>query len=156
MYHVFNIVFVNTVFGAVHVLKTLGNELNSFHLTLELDTWKGRRFRKICFVVRLNNHQSVDRTVDWRATLDEVVLTASLQWRHNERDCVSNHQSHHCLLNGLFRRRSKKTSKLRVTGLCEGNSPVTGELPAQKASNAENISMWWRRHVIGPFQSRQA
>ena len=36
-----------------------------------------------------------------------------LQWRHNERDCVWNHQSHHC----LFRRRSKKTSKLRVTGL---------------------------------------
>ena len=33
---------------------------------------------------------------------------------------------------------SKKTSKLRVTGLCEGNSPVTGEFPAQRASNAEN------------------
>ena len=34
-------------------------------------------------------------------------------------------------------RRSKKASKLRATGLCEGNSPVTGELPAQRASNAE-------------------
>ena len=33
-----------------------------------------------------------------------------------------------------------KTSKLRVTGLCEGNSPGTGELPTQRASNAENIS----------------
>ena len=32
---------------------------------------------------------------------------------------------------------SKKTSKLRVTGLCEGNSPVTGEFPAQRASNAD-------------------
>ena len=49
----------------------------------------------------------------------------TLQWRHNERDDISYHQSHDCLLNGLFRRRSKKTSKLRVTGLCEGNSPVT-------------------------------
>ena len=29
---------------------------------------------------------------------------------HNERDGVSNHQPHHCLLNGLFRYRSKKTS----------------------------------------------
>ena len=29
-------------------------------------------------------------------------------------------------------RRSKKISKLRVTGLCVGNSPVTGEFPAQK------------------------
>ena len=36
---------------------------------------------------------------------------------------------------------SKKTSKLRVTGLCAGNSPVTGEFPAQKASNAENVSI---------------
>ena len=51
----------------------------------------------------------------------------SLQWRHNERDGVSNHQPRDCLLNGLFRPRSKKTSKLR-TGLCEGNSPVTGIL----------------------------
>ena len=42
-----------------------------------------------------------------------------------------------CLLNGLFRRRSKKTSKLRVTGLCARNSPVTGEFLAQMASNAE-------------------
>ena len=47
----------------------------------------------------------------------------SLRWRHNERDSVSNHQPHGCLLNGLLRRRSKKTSKLRVTGLCVGNSP---------------------------------
>ena len=38
--------------------------------------------------------------------------------------------------NRLFRRRSKKTSKLRVTGLYSGNSPVTGEFPAQRASNA--------------------
>ena len=38
----------------------------------------------------------------------------------------------------------KKTSKLRVTGLCEGNSPVTGEFPAQMASNAENVSISWR------------
>ena len=42
----------------------------------------------------------------------------TLQWRHNERDAVSNHQPHDCLLNCLFRRKSKKTSKLRVTGLC--------------------------------------
>ena len=54
-----------------------------------------------------------------------------LQWRHNGRDSVSNHQPHDCLLNGLFKRRSKKTSKPRVTGLCVGNSPGTGEFPAQ-------------------------
>ena len=47
----------------------------------------------------------------------------SLLWRHNDHDGVSNHQPHSCLLNRLFRRRSKKTSNLRVTGLCVGNSP---------------------------------
>ena len=40
----------------------------------------------------------------------------------------------------------KKTSKLRVTGLCAGNSPVTGEFPAQMASNVENVSIRWRHH----------
>ena len=55
----------------------------------------------------------------------------TLQWRHNDRDDVSNHQPHDCLPNRLFKRRSKKISKLRVTGLCAGNSPLTGEFPAQ-------------------------
>ena len=71
---------------------------------------------------------------------------STLLWRHNGRDSVSNHQPHDCLLNRLFRRRSKKTSKLRVTGLCAGNSPETGEFPAQMTSNAENVSIWWRHH----------
>ena len=50
--------------------------------------------------------------------------------------------------NCLFRRRSKKTSKLRVTGLCVGNSPGTGEFPAEMASYAENVSIWWCHHVL--------
>ena len=70
-----------------------------------------------------------------------------IKWRHNGRDGVSNHQPPDCLLNRLFRRRSKKASKLRVTGLCVGNSPMTGEFPAQRTSNAENVSIWWRHHV---------
>ena len=45
------------------------------------------------------------------------------------------------------RRRSKKTSKPRVTGLCAGNSPVTGEFSAQMASNTENFSIGWRHYV---------
>ena len=53
----------------------------------------------------------------------------TLQWRHNERDGVLNHRRLDCLLNILFRRRSKKTSKLRVTGLHEGNPPLTGGSP---------------------------
>ena len=60
---------------------------------------------------------------------------------------VSYHQPNHCLLNHLFRHRSKKTSKLCDTGLCTRNSLVTGEFPTQKSSNAENVSIWWRHHV---------
>ena len=68
-----------------------------------------------------------------------------LRWRHNGLESVSNHQPHDCLLN---------RSKLRVTGLCVGNSPVTGEFPAQMASNAENVSIWWRHHahIESPLQ----
>ena len=78
----------------------------------------------------------------------------SLQLRHNERDGVSNHQRLDCLLNRLFRRRSKKISNLRVTGLCEGNSSVTGEFPSQRASNAEKDSIAWRHHWLPDKESR--
>ena len=61
---------------------------------------------------------------------------------HTGRDGVSNHKTHKCLLNHLFRRRSKKTSKLRLTGLCVGNSPLT----------AENVSIRWRHHVCDCYR----
>ena len=79
---------------------------------------------------------------------EDVYHFSSLHGCHNGHDSVSNHQPHDCLLlNRLSRRRSKKISKFRVTGLCAGNSPETGELPAQMNSNAENVSIWWRHHV---------
>ena len=78
--------------------------------------------------------------------LNSTSNSLSLRWRHNGLDSVSNHQPPGCLLNRLFRRKSKKTSKLRVTGLCAGNSPGTGEFSAQMASYAENVSIWWRHH----------
>ena len=72
----------------------------------------------------------------------------ALQWRHNGRDGVSNRQSQDCLLrrrsrivySGVDQEEDTKTPKLGVTGLCEGNSPVTGEFPTQMASNVENGS----------------
>ena len=76
------------------------------------------------------------------------LVQKSLQWRHNWCDGVSIHLPHHCLLKRLLKRRSKKTSKLCVTGLCGGNSPVTGEFPAQMVSNAENVFIWWRHYVL--------
>ena len=85
-----------------------------------------------------------------------LLLCVTLRWRHNGHDSVSNQQPHDYLLNRLFRRKSNKTSKLRVTGLCVGNSPGTGEFPAQMASYVENVSIWWRDHkkvVFGIFST---
>ena len=70
-----------------------------------------------------------------------IISCISLLWRHNGRDGVSNHQPHDCLLKRSFRPRSKKTSKLRVTGLCVGNSPLTGQWRG-------NVSIWWRHHLM--------
>ena len=84
--------------------------------------------------------------------------SGTLQWRHNERNGVSNHQRLDCLLSRLFRLRSKKTSKLRVTGLCEGNSPVSVNSPHKwpvtrkmfpfddVIMNAKNVFISWLAH----------
>ena len=80
----------------------------------------------------------------WDVLADDVTynIKLALRWRHNGHDGVSNHQPRHCLPKSLFGCRSKKTSKLHVTGLCKGNSPGIGEFPAQMASYAENVSIW--------------
>ena len=73
--------------------------------------------------------------------------TYTLQRLHNGCNGISNHQPHHCLLNHIFKRRSKKASKLRITGLCEGNWLVTSQFPAHMAINTENVSIWQCRYV---------
>ena len=80
-----------------------------------------------------NAWKGICKWLPW-TTLPHFAETGSLahnasQWRHNDRDSVSNQQPHGCLRNRLFRRRSKKTSKLRVTGLCVGNSPGPVNFP---------------------------
>ena len=89
-----------------------------------------------------NKTQTTSQAAQGNTRIGENHITVTSHWG----DTVSNHQPHGCLLNRLFRRRSKQTSKLRVTGLCAGNSPGTGEFPAQMASNAENVCIWWRHH----------
>ena len=85
---------------------------------------------RICFsfAIFCSDHCLINHTkpIHW------TNIDFTLEWRHNDRDGVSNHQPHNCLLNGLFGPRSNKTSKLRLTGLCEGNSPGTGEFPSQR------------------------
>ena len=118
---------------------------------LELDLWA-------CYICNCYSQRHglihVSGSQQWDMRPSDFLC--SLEWRHNGRDCVSKHQPHDCLLNRLFR-----PSKLRVTGICVGNSPVTGEFPA-RASNAENVSIWWRHHVypislswIGTYEFRE-
>ena len=84
-----------------------------------------------------------------------------LQWRYNRCNGVSNHRCLGFLLNRLFRRRSKKTSKLRVTGLCGGihrwpvNSPHKGPV-TRKIFPFDYVTMWqmsfsnhmWADHTL--------
>ena len=83
--------------------------------------------------------KSVQRPINFKWTL---------QWRHNGRDGVSNHQPHHYFSTvywGAYRRKHQRSASL---AFCAGNAPVTGEFPAQKASIVENVSIWWRHHDI--------
>ena len=139
--------------------QTLFIKIKTYHWHLSAISESTTFSRKIIYPADCGPKQSREQTTDWPVTLDAWPVTGCLcngclvqrvlqplQWRHNGRDSLSNHQPHDCLLNRLSRRRSKKTSKVRVTGLCVGNSPVIGEFPAQMASNAENHSIWWRHH----------
>ena len=42
----------------------------------------------------------------------------------------------------------RRRSKIRITGLCEGNPPATGGSPSQRALSVEEISIWLRHHVV--------
>ena len=52
---------------------------------------------------------------------------------------------HPTVYSGTDERKHQSSASL---AFCEGDSPVTGEIPAQRASNAENVSIWWRHHAI--------
>ena len=89
--------------------------------------WKRAIFASDKLFVTVNGHMISSAlyhcTNRNASTISLLYPRTTLLWRHNGHDVVSNHQPHGCLLNRLFRRRPKKTSKLRVTGLCVGNSP---------------------------------
>ena len=137
-----------------HYMKNIWKKYLEYYdkdkLTLETKqntSQVGRKNIAICVtVLRSHTHNSYVSVVPLITQWSQWHYMLALRWRHNERGCVSNHQPHDCLLNRLFRHRSKKTSKLRATGLCAGNSSGTGEFPAQMASNAEDVSIWWRHH----------
>ena len=102
--------------------------------------WRQRKYKRSTFTVM---------GIYWWPVHKGPVLP--LQWRHNRRDGVSNHQPHDYLLSCLFRSRSKKTSKLRITDLCAGISPVTGEfqrVSTQTAIHGRLVPHWKENVVI--------
>ena len=101
-----------------------------------------------CIMNFLKNH-------NFRITAISPKSHWALPWSHIEHEGVLNHRRIDYLFNRLFRRRPNKISKLSITGLCAGNSPVTGEFPAQMASYAENVSIWWRHHVIKMLRGQE-
>ena len=76
-------------------------------------------------------------------TIKQTSIT--LQWRHNGRDSVSNHQPYVCLINSLFKRRSRKHQSSASLAFVR-RIHRSGEFPAQMASDAVNVSIWWRHH----------
>ena len=74
------------------------------------------------------------------------VVHQALQWRHNERDGATNPRRLDCLLN-RFGHINQNIEAPHHWPLW-GNLPVTCEFPAQRASNAENVSIWRRHHVV--------
>ena len=80
----------------------------------------------------------------------------SLQWRHNECNGISNHQPHDCLLNSLFRHRSKKSSKLRITVLCDGNwsvKPLQNRPEMRKMFPSDDVIMYGKGQQSGKHSS---
>ena len=142
----------NTV-SSIKSSVTFPNQHNHCNLYWQIYrhiVWKHHSITKckIATTFAISNSRGKIWILIWVQSIGKIdgYNATTLQWRHNEHESVSNHQPHDCLLNRLFRRRSKKTSKLRVTGLCAGNSAMTGEFPAQRASNTENVTIWWRHH----------
>ena len=108
-----------------------------YYNTADADDLATQRTRSSPSIVL--NHSTRNILISTQETLifweNGLFKGSVLQWRHNEGDGVSTYQPHDCLLNRLFRCRSNQTSKLRVSGLCEGNSPLTGRFGYKQISS---------------------
>ena len=118
---------VNRTFCIHAALRNIVTSIHNVSVTLIWPCMKSKL--KVCGEKLLPEHWTCRAPgIHWLASPGSPCFSGcntawTLHWRHNDHNGVSNHQLHGCLLNRLFGRRSKKTSKLRVTGLCVGNSP---------------------------------
>ena len=106
-----------------------------------------------------NNHRSCSNNMGCNIVRTLRILINALRYMFHvvimritmtsyERDGVSNHQPQIVYSTVCSGADQGKHQRLRVTSLCEGNSSVTDEFPAQRTSDAENVSIWWRHHGL--------
>ena len=95
------------------LVATLCFDLICFNTTWR-DLMRSLRIEMWSYTIFHNDPKLLHACPDGRDLCQDLTL----QWRHNDYDCISNHRRFDCLLKRLFRRRSMKTSELRVTGLC--------------------------------------
>ena len=79
---------------------------------------------------------------------DVSVAYVALRWRHNGRDWHLKSPASRLFTQPFIQTQIKENIKALCHWLCAGNSSGTGEFPARMASNAENVSIWWRHHGI--------
>ena len=98
-------------------------------------------------LILTHSQDDEDRFIIWNTSLipqQAFRISYSVRWFHwnHKGRFLSVKMLHLCSVSTvwLFRCRSKKTLKLCLRGLCEGNPP------SQKGSNMENVSIWWRHH----------
>ena len=118
-----------------------------------LSKWMKYNFFRItqCFIMMFN-YKYIDLTKSEGVIEFEILVFCYNHYRDVIMGAMASRITSLTIVYSAVHSGPKKTSKLRVTGLCVWNSPVTGEFPAQMASNAENVSIWWRHHVLNPFE----
>ena len=73
----------------------------------------------------------------------------SWQWRHNEPNGISNPQRL-----DLFRRQPFVQAQTKENIKAPCHWPLWGEITGDRPSNAENVSIWWRHHVLTLYDDR--
>ena len=133
----------------IDALAQILTEIYDFQNLTYFVTWWRHRWRHEC--VKMHDYKPLYEPINLRLSSRMHMCATS----HNElimhyngviMSAMASQITSLTIVFSIVYCRSKKASKLRVTGLCEGNSPVTSDFPLQKASNAENIYIWWRHH----------
>ena len=116
------------------------------------DSWNTSSWKTITpFSCTINTNTTDDLEPGQQQALYRTLSTGTLQLRHNGCDGISNHQPYYCWLNCFFQMQIKENIKApHHWPLCGGggDSAVTSEFPAQRAGNAENVSISWRHYEI--------